>query len=85
MFKRRPHWRLICAASALLLASCANNSKLPPPVVARGVQLTPLSASVQSIASTNSDAWQAKVSSYFKKVEVFSGSETSTCSDCSTR
>lgn len=80
---------LICKGallgSVLALTACATASPPQPPVVAREVKLTPLPASVLSIGLKPSEEWQAKACSLLSRLDTFSGSETSTCNDSSTR
>lgn len=70
--------------SVLLLTACASNLPTQLPEPTREIQLTPLPASVRSIASKNSATWLEKERAYCKKLENFSGSETETSSACGT-
>lgn len=78
-------FKLALLLSVSALVACASSLPPQPPVVVREVKLTPLPASVHSLGLKPSGDWQARVSNYWSRVEAFSNSETSTCSDCSTK
>ena len=87
MRSRLKNWccRAALLSSAATLVACASNSPPPPPEMVREVQLTPLPANVRSLGLKPSGDWPARVQNYLQRVEDFSSSATSTCSDCGTR
>lgn len=62
--------------STSLLCACATNSSRQPPVVAEGVKLTPLPASVMQDDSKTSATWQEKAAIWLQKLGQFSESAT---------
>ena len=69
-------WKASVLLMLLMLAACAHNSPPQPPVVAPGLRLDPLPASVTGIGLKPSESWQAKAQNYLSRLKDFSESET---------
>lgn len=77
MPKTLPRWRSAAMLPLLMLVGCAAVSPPQPPVIAPGLRLDPLPASVTQIDSNLSAPWQEKVQNYLLRLEDFSSSATS--------